>query len=234
MAPDVVYVPAYDPCWVYGPWWYRRVRPLVLVSGGGDRSGILFRSTLFVGPLDFWCGFRWGRHRILVNVNKTFVVHRGGFTRMHGGVEAWMHDPVHRRGVAYHNAQTTSRFGQSQRPGVEARRQFRGFVPQGRGPGLGAGSPGRLDTGRPLMQSPGRSGMGSPIARPQSVAPAARPFTPPQSGHAFEGMGTSGREVLQHGERGHTSIGGGSVGGGRVGSSGKVGGGIRGAGGFRR
>jgi Protein of unknown function (DUF3300) len=228
VQPEVVYVPAYDPCWVYGPWWYPTCAPLWFwYPGIVIGAGFFFGPAIFIGPLDFWCGFRWGRHQIFVNVNKTFVVHRGGFTRMHGGVEAWVHDPVHRRGVAYHNAQTASRFGQSQRPGVEARRQFRGFAPQGRGTGLGAGSPGRLDTGRPMMQSPGRSGMGSPIARPQSIAPATRPVTPPQTGHAFEGMGSSGREVMQHGERGHTSIGGSS-------SGGRVGGGVRGGGGFRR
>jgi len=223
--PDVVYVPAYDPCWIYGPWWYPTCEPLWFwYPGIVFGAGFFFGPAVFIGPLDFWCGFRWGRHEIFVNVNKTFAVHRAGFTRMHGGVEAWVHDPVHRRGVAYHNAQTASRFGQNQRPGMEARRQFRGFGPQGRGPGPGAGSPGRLDSGHPMMQSTGRFG----VTQPQSITPAARPSAPSHTGHAFESMGSSGREVMQHGERGHTSISG-SVGGG-----GRVGGGVRGTGGFRR
>jgi hypothetical protein len=134
--PDVVYVPAYDPCWVYGPWWYPTCSPLWfwypgLVVG----VGFFWGPRIFVGPLGFWCGFHWNRHSVFVNVNRTAFINRVGATRMHGGVEAWQHDPGHRRGVAYRDATTAQRFGRTGGSGVEARRPFRGFEPAGRGTG---------------------------------------------------------------------------------------------------
>ena len=205
-SPEVVYVPAYDPCWVYGPWWYPACAPLWFwYPGIVFGAGFFFGPGIFIGPLDFWCGFRWQRHQIFVNVNKTFVVHRPSITRMHGGIEVWAHNPVHRRGIAYHNPETARRFGQMERPGVAARRAFRGFAPEGRGTGMGMGisPPARPDTGRQMMQ-------------PRSVGSASRQFAQPRAGNAFESFGSSGREVIQHSERGHSSIGS-SGGGGRGG-----------------
>ena len=110
---------------------------------------------------------------------------------MHGGTEVWAHNPVHRRGVAYHNPETARRFGQTERPGVAARQAFRGFAPESRGAGVGISPPARPDTGRQMRQ------------------PQSRQVVQPQKGNAFESFGASGREVIQHSERGHSSIGGG-------------------------
>jgi uncharacterized membrane protein YgcG len=189
-TPDVVYVPAYNPCLAYGPWWYPECAPPwfwypELVVG----AGFFFGPAIFVGPLDFWCGFHWHQHQMFVNVNKTFAVHRSSITRMHGGIEAWVHNPVHRRGLAYRNSETAQRFGQMMRPGVTARKSFRGFPPEGRETGIVTSPASKPNTGRQTTQSA------------QS-----------QRGHAFESFGSSGREVTQHSERGHSSIGGGARG----------------------
>jgi uncharacterized membrane protein YgcG len=203
-TPEVIYVPVYDPCWVYGPWWYPACAPpWFWYPGVVAGAGFFFGPGIFIGPLDFWCGFRWNRHQIFVNVNKTFAVHRPSITRMHGGTEVWAHNPVHRRGVAYHNPETARRFGQTERPGVAARQAFRGFAPEGRGAGVGISPPARPDTGRQMRQ------------------PQSRQVVQPQKGHAFESFGSTGREVTQHSERGHSSIG----------SSGRGGGGSHGGGG---
>jgi uncharacterized membrane protein YgcG len=219
-TPEVVYVPAYDPCWVYGPWWYSACAPVWFwYPGIVFGAGFFFGPAVFIGPLDFWCGFRWNRHQIFVNVNKTFVVHRPSITRMHGGTEVWQHNPVHRRGIAYHNRETARRFGQTQRPGVDARKSFRGFSPEGRGTSTGISPSARPDTGRQMMQ-------------PRSVGPASRQIVQPQKGNAFESFGSSGTEVIQHSERGQSSIGGSPGGGG--GFHGGGGGSHGGGGGGRR
>ena len=229
-TPDVVYIPAYDPCWVYGPWWYPACAPLWFwYPGVVVGAGFFFGPPIFIGPLDFWCGFRWHRHGIFINVNKTFFVGRPGITRMHGGTEIWQHNPMHRRGVAYHNQITARKFGQISRPGVDARRGFRGFAPRGgagmmvtpqtrteRGRGAiqprsGTVAPGTGRTMRPAGHEPGRIGV---QPRGGTMAPGAGRLQQQRSGNALEGFGSSGPEVRQNSERGHESIGGGGRGGG--------------------
>ncbi len=227
VTPEVIYVPFYDPCWVYGPWWYPACGPSWFwYPGVFVGAGFFFGPAIFIGPLDFWCGFRWHRHEIFVNVDKTFVVHRPSITRMHGGTEVWAHNPVHRRGIAYHNPETARRFGQMPRPGVAARRSFRGFAPESRGTGMGISPSARPDTGRQMMQ-PRSISPGSKLQQPMRTQ-QGRAAIQPQRGNAFESFGSSGREVTQHSERGQSSLGaspgggggfrggGGSYGGGRM------------------
>lgn len=134
--PQVVYIPAYDPCWVYGPWWYPRCSPLWFWYPGLWVTGAFyFGPPIFIGYRGSWCGFQWRRHRVFVDVNRTLSFHRAKPTRMHGGREIWRHDPGHRRGVAYRNEATRQQYGQGGRPGVDARRNFRGFGQDGRPPG---------------------------------------------------------------------------------------------------
>jgi uncharacterized membrane protein YgcG len=199
-TPEVVYVPAYDPCWVYGPWWYHACAPLWFwYPGAFVGPGFFFGTAIFMGPLDFWCGFHWHQHQIFVNVNKTFVVHRASISRMHGGTETWVHNPVHRRGIAYNNPETARRFGQMERPGVAARKSFRGFAPESKGTGTALARP---DTGR------------------QTIGTSSKRIVQPQKGHAFESFGSSGREVTQHSNRGQSSIGSSGSGGGSHGGGG--------------
>ena len=121
---------------------------------------------------------------------------------MHGGTESWQHNPMHRRGVAYHNQITAGKFGQISRPGVDARRGFRGFAPRG-----GAGTMVAPQT----KPTPGR---GAIQPRTGTAASGAGRLQQQRSGNAFEGFGSSGSEVRQNSERGHESIGGGGRGGG--------------------
>jgi hypothetical protein len=210
--PDVVYVPAYDPCWVYGPWWYPTCSPLWfwypgLVVG----VGFFWGPGIFVGPLDFWCGFFWNRHSIFVNVNKTAFIGRIGASRMHGGLETWTHNPVHRRGVAYGDAATAQRFGRAGASGVEPRRAFRGFGPEGGGSIQGRAGGIERPEAQPRVGSPGVSGGGR--------------FEQPRGGGAFQGFSRGGIESQQQSARGWQSLGSGSRSGGFSGGGGHAGGG---------
>jgi hypothetical protein len=237
VTPDVVYVPAYDPCWVYGPWWYPACAPLWFwYPGIVVGAGFFFGPAIFIGPLDFWGGFHWHRREMFV--------HRPG--RMHGGTEIWQHNPIHRRGIAYRNPETARRFGQIGRPGVEARREFRGFTPGTRGTGTGIIPQTRPETGRIGVTPQTRPGTGriavTPQTRPESGrvvmqprvsagSSPARQLEQPRSGSALDSFGSSGREVKQNSERGHESIGDGMRGG-NMPDRGSIGGG--GGGGGRR
>ncbi len=231
--PEVVYVPAYDPCWVYGSWWYPACSPLWfwwpgLVLGVGFYWGTGF----FVGPVGLWCGFHWRRHTIFINTGRTVFMDKPGATRMHGGIETWAHNPVHRRGVAYHNPITAQRFGRAGVPGVDARRAFRGFPQEGRGPGQtvpGAvtrpggferpgtvprmAPPGGVGSGRGFEPGgPGqpRQGFGGrSFEQPGTGFRSPTPVRPvqPRGGGAFEGLGRSGVQSQLNSERGRQSMG---------------------------
>jgi len=195
-TPDVVYVPYYDPCLVYGTWWYPSCAPLWFwYPGIVVGAGFIFGPGIFIGPIDFWSGFHWRRHQIFVNTDKTFFVHRPSITRMHGGLETWTHNPIHRRGIAYQSPTVAQRFGQSGRPGIEARRAFRGFPNESRS--VGGGTAPAL---RPQAQF-------QPI-QPRGAVSGSRQVMRPYNGNAFESFGSSGRQVMQHSERGQQSMGG--------------------------
>ncbi len=194
--PDVIYIPAYDPCWVYGPWWYPTCAPLWFwYPGFVVGPGFFWGPRIIVGPIGFWCGFSWHRHAIFINVNRTAFINRVGANRMHGGIETWRHDPGHRRGVAYHNNTTAQRFGRSVGgPGVDARRPFRGFAPERRAPAQV----------RPLSRT---DGFERQSVRPRQAPSGNRGLETTRSGNAFQGFGRSGIESRQQSERGWQSLG---------------------------
>ncbi len=112
--PEVVYVPIYDPLYVYGPWWYPAYPPYYwyyppgfIITGGY----ISFGPRIFIGVgLFSWVWFDWHFHHIHTDIHKTrrFRRHhdRRDFDR-----PIWRHDPGHRRGVAYRDRRTSERFG---------------------------------------------------------------------------------------------------------------------------
>ena len=132
-APDVIYIPLYDPVWIWGPAvWYPYPRwfwpPLTILSpgffigfGGPIRIGLFFG----VG----WHGWAgWGWHPGWVNrtivVNNTFI-HQYNFNtarieNVHG-TTTWVHDPVHRAGVPYANARLQQQFRGNVRQNIAPR-----------------------------------------------------------------------------------------------------------------
>lgn len=129
--PRVIYVPYYDPFYVYGPWWYPAYPPYywgppgVRISFGiGYWPGFHFSFTF-----GDWCYFDWHRHYIYIDVHKRprFVRHDHWVSRP----GPWHHHPNHRRGVAYRDKATAVKFGQTHWRSSDIRRDSRGFLERG-------------------------------------------------------------------------------------------------------
>jgi uncharacterized protein DUF3300 len=142
--PQVVYVPVYDPAYVWGPPLWGAYPPL-FYSGFGFGFGPGINIGLCFGGWGGWGwggwgGWGWGPnwfgHSIFVNhgfFNRYGF--RGGFGGGFGGrglgISAWTHDPSHRLGVAYPNSRLAGRYQAASmasranlRPGGGARNAF--------------------------------------------------------------------------------------------------------------
>ncbi len=113
--PDIMYVPVYDPVWIWGPpLWYPYPRwywPPRTILGGGLYFGFgvgIDVGLFFGGGWHGWGGWGWhpgwGNHTVIVN--NTFI-HQYNFNASHlanmHGNSTWSHDPEHRAGVPYAN-----------------------------------------------------------------------------------------------------------------------------------
>jgi len=132
--PRVVYVPVYDPLYVYGPWRYPAYPPYywyyppgVIITGGF----ISFGPHFFIGiDLFSWSWFDWHRRYIYVDAHKARRFHR--FPDRHYSDQRffWQHDPVHRRGVAYRDRRTHERFGKRSYRRSPLGPEMRGYPPR--------------------------------------------------------------------------------------------------------
>jgi hypothetical protein len=137
--PTVVYVPVYDPWWVFGPWWWPAYPPYVVYP---YRSGVViapgfiwFGTGFFVGAFwgSAWGHWDWHHHHVYINTNRQININRPDIKTRNMKTRIWIHDPVHRRGVVYPNKYTRERFGKRNQNEVKNRRLYRGFnrVPGG-------------------------------------------------------------------------------------------------------
>jgi hypothetical protein len=120
--PNTLYVPYYDPAVVYGAWPYPAYPPyyyypdenyLPGIIGTGIAFGAGYALWRWVSGGRFWGGgINWGGGNININ--------RGAH------VEHWRHNPQHRRGVAYNNANVRQQFAGANRPGNKGKPDFRG------------------------------------------------------------------------------------------------------------
>src|SRR5580704_13317654 len=125
--PQVIYVPTYNPAYVWGPpaWGYY---PPLFYPGIGFGFG--FGPGIYLGGFYPGWGFGWGGWGLGwgwgcgwfgggLFVNAGFFNHygfRGGFYgggRFAGGRAAWAHDPMHRAGVGYANRNVAARYNNS-------------------------------------------------------------------------------------------------------------------------
>src|ERR1700757_5047962 len=117
--PSTVYVPYYDPAVVYGAWPYAAYPPYYFgyppyIGAGMVAAGIAFGAAWAIGRWgNYWGGgCNWGNRNVYVNHRTTNV---------------WNHNPSHRQGVRYNNANVSQRFGNNNaRAGVSDRMDFRG------------------------------------------------------------------------------------------------------------
>ena len=123
--PETVYVPYYDPAVVYGAWPYPAAPPYYWpapgwIAGGVIATGLAFGAGYALGRWtsggNYWGGgCNWGNGNI--NVNRPININNSG--------NNWQHNPQHRQGVKYNNADVRQKFGGSD-AGRQARQDFRG------------------------------------------------------------------------------------------------------------
>jgi hypothetical protein len=135
-SPEVVYVPVYDPMVIYGPWWWPAYHPFTYYPRGGVVPGrfLAFGAGVPIGAAwgYAWGGFDWLHHRVLINRNRNSHLNpRIDRPTRKESNPVWVHDPNHRRGLAYRSPTAVRQFGGGTSPGADGRRAFRGFYQPG-------------------------------------------------------------------------------------------------------
>ncbi|MBF0524363.1 MAG: DUF3300 domain-containing protein [Deltaproteobacteria bacterium] len=200
-APEVVYVPVYNPAVAYGPWWYPAYPPYYYPWPGDVlTAGLIgFSAGFFVGAaVNSWCGFGWRGHHVNVYINKTYHfnnIHNYGHIDPHGG--HWNHDPGHRRGVAYRDPGTAQRYGQASRSmrTDQARRDFRGYTHDGSGRSM-------TGTSRTKSDFSGRS----TSSRAAQTRSEFKSYGGRSTGSAYQGV-SNGKKESMASQRGQSSFG---------------------------
>lgn len=121
-VPDTMYVPYYEPATVYGAWPYTEYPPYYFgypsyIGAGVVAAGLAFGTAWAIGRWgNYWGGgCNWGNRNVYIN-HRTTNIGTG-----------WQHNPSHRQGVRYNNANVQQRFGNSNlKAGAADRMDFRG------------------------------------------------------------------------------------------------------------
>ncbi|MEW6639857.1 MAG: DUF3300 domain-containing protein [Pseudomonadota bacterium] len=256
---DTVYVPYYEPATVYGEWPYSDypAYPYDWPAPGYIGAGVLATGIAFGAryALGRWTtGGYWGGNRINWG---------GGDININRGarVEHWQHNPQHRQGVRYGNANLQQKFGNNNlRAGRDQRMDFRGrggeqvLRPGGERPSAGdrmanrdgeragtADRANRPERGQARQAGAGKQARGE---RGGGNRAAARPSRPAGGRDTAFGNMQSGRVANRQSQRGRASFAsanfsrasfagaGARMGGGGFRGGGFGGGGFRGGGGF--
>jgi hypothetical protein len=229
--PEVVYVPAYNPTVVYGPWGYPSYPPYAYYPYGytPGAAAFSFVSGVAVGAAwgYAWGGFDWGRRDVDIDINRNTNINNNINRSKHvnkvstgqGGKGSWKHDADHRKGVAYRDNKTRQEFGKD-RKGVDDRKDFRGHDTKDR-PGAGKDIAAR-DRDRPSpdrgKDTPGRdlSGKDRPgrdtatrdrptAAQAKDVQGDRKAAQKPRTASALEGADRGARETKVASDRGNAS-----------------------------
>jgi Protein of unknown function (DUF3300) len=121
-VPDTLYVPYYEPQVVYGDWPYADYPAYPYywgypgyIAAGVIATGVVFGTGYALGRWTsgrYWAGGYWGGTRVNWNAG-AINVKRGG-----ARFENWQHNPAHRGGAHYNNANLQQKFGNAnRRPG---------------------------------------------------------------------------------------------------------------------
>ena len=173
-VPDTLYVPYYEPQVVYGDWPYADYPAYPYYWGypGYIAAGVIATGLAFGGAyaLGRWAsGGYWGRGGYWGGSRINWA---GGGINVNRGahVEHWRHDPAHRQGARYNNANLQQRFGNASRgAGIAA-----GAVAGGAAAGAAAQ---RLGTGANRANVADRAQRADRGRRTDRRAQAGRPAT---------------------------------------------------------
>jgi len=125
--PQIIYLPYYDPLYMYGPWWYPAYPPYYWGPVGVSIGvGFYYWPGLYFSfAFGDWCYFDWPHHYIYIDVHKRpHYVRRDRWGTRSG---RWTHIPLHRRGVAYRDTYTARKFGQYRTRTRTLDRNVRGY-----------------------------------------------------------------------------------------------------------
>src|SRR5260370_20618181 len=122
--PNTMYVPYYDPAAVYGTWPYADYQPYYFgyppyIGAGVIAAGLAFGAGWAIGRWgNYWGGgCNWGNRNLYGN----------HYNRTNNIGNNWQHNPPHRQGARYNNANVQQRFANSNlKSGASNRMDFRG------------------------------------------------------------------------------------------------------------
>ena len=119
-SPDYFYLPYYDPLEVYGTWWWPSYRPVYWAPWPGyvrPRSSYAFWWGRPVGlSVGFFFGnFDWRQRYVRVAYPNSYYYRAPAYaSRSFVAGSRWQHDPQHRRGMDYRQADVRQRFAGAQ------------------------------------------------------------------------------------------------------------------------
>jgi len=128
--PSVIYVPAYNPALVYGPWMYPSYPPYYYPPPPGYwwsrtiATGIAWGVGIGVTNA-IWGGFNWGRGSVNINVNNFNNINVNHRINANVSNTSWNHDSSHRGNSPYRGGDGTRQKLDKQRE-VASREEFRG------------------------------------------------------------------------------------------------------------
>jgi hypothetical protein len=252
--PQVVYVPTYNPTVVYGTWPYPAYPPVYFppppgyAFAAGMTAAISFGVGIAVADAMFGdCD--WGHNDVNINVNRYNNINVNNINRNtninnvnrntninNRTTNTWQHDASHRKGVAYRDNATQSRYaGNAGRSAsnVDARRDYRGYDSGNAGGATRAsGNVGATNNlGATQRDTAGSAGQRDTSAAQRSNAASTRVASADSSNRSSALSSSSNRNIEQAAStRGRSSTQGMQYN--RGGGGG--GGGARGGGGFSR
>jgi hypothetical protein len=210
VQPDYVYVPAYNPYIVYGPWWAPSYPPWFWYPpaiygypvGVGIMAGVYFGNAWGISHNHWgWARPDWRGHNVYVHGSGNRFWDRPGRPPPPPGGN-WSHEPGHRRGVAYPDLATHDRYRTANPNAVRARQEFRGHervqpTPNAARPSYNQSRP-TPNVTTPSAQA-GRTAPGAGLPAPQATRTIPRAAPP-----GFD-PGLSRQQVQSNAQRGQQS-----------------------------
>ena len=212
--PQVIYVPTYDPSYVWGPPAWGAYPPLYYPYGFAYDP---FDIGLCFGGWGGWgwggMGFGWGWGPNWFGgglfVNAGFFNHYGyqygyGFGGGRGGMVGWNHDPGHRLGAGYSTGALTNRYGAASQASRMAAGRSGNYHTFGQG-NVGnsyRGGTSQMGARSNLGTQGARSNLGTQGARNSLGTQGARSYQGTQGARSYQGtQGASGYQRFQSGRQ---------------------------------
>jgi hypothetical protein len=138
--PQVVYVPSYNPIYVYGAPIYAYppivYPPASYYAGRAVAFGVgVAVGAAWRGGWGYNCGWHGGNNNITINNNNNFVNNSNrvnGGNRVNNGSSNWQHNPQHRGAAPYSDRATANKYGGTTRGDSMQSRQNNAFQNQAR------------------------------------------------------------------------------------------------------